>query len=367
MLYIRGLGGAGGLQGLQGHIVGVIAHGGDSGDGVVAAVGGLGVGIGIDVVLDALVKLRVAALLIEGGDIQLYVSALGGLQDLVVVQGVGAQEGNVNAQLGGLGDDLGGVGDGDGGEDDLSALALGLVQVRGEVGVVLGEAVLDHGAAGGGEGLLKEGDQALVVFVALLTQQIGLLGAELLGGEVGQHGALEGIQEADAEVVVVAGGDVGIGAGDAHGGDAGVTEDGTGGDGDAGAVGAQNDAYTLADQLGGGGGGLISGGAVVGIDQLDLVGLTAQLHSGGLRVGELHPQHFLLAAGGGVAGGGLKYADLNNLVAVRGAGAGRSGAGSGSRAGTGAAGQSGQEQRCGKCGRKELFHVHSPLDLLELG
>ena len=38
----------------------------------------------------------VAALLIEGGHIQLQVGALGGLQHHVVVQGVGAQEGDAS-------------------------------------------------------------------------------------------------------------------------------------------------------------------------------------------------------------------------------------------------------------------------------
>ena len=149
---------------------------------------------------------------------------------------------------------------------------LGLVQVGVEVGVVGGEGVGDDLAAGGREGLLKEGDQALVVLVARLAQAVGGLGLELIHGEVGQNSALEGIQEADAEVVVVAGGDVGVGAGHADGGDAGVAEGGAGGDGHAGAVGAQHQGHALTDQLGGGGGGLVGGGAVVSIDQLDLVG-----------------------------------------------------------------------------------------------
>ena len=50
--------------------------------------------------------------------------------------------------------------------------------------------------------VLEEGDQALVVLVARLAQAVGGFGLELIHGEVGQNSALEGIQEADTEVVV---------------------------------------------------------------------------------------------------------------------------------------------------------------------
>src|SRR5699024_7601489 len=107
-----GIHGIGGLDGLQGYIVSIVAHSGDSSHGVVAAVGVQSAGSGVDVVLHALIESGVAALLIEGGDIQLDVGALGGLQHHVVVQGIGAHEGDVQAQRGGLSDDLGGIGDG---------------------------------------------------------------------------------------------------------------------------------------------------------------------------------------------------------------------------------------------------------------
>ena len=338
-----GVGGAGSLQSFQSHIVGIIAHGGDGCDGVVAAVVGQGLGVLVDVSLDALVELGRAALLVEGGDIQLNIGAFSGCQNHVVVQGIGAQECSVNVQSSGLLDDLGGVSDGHRGEDDISALVLGLVQVGAEVGVVGGEGRRDDGAARSLERLGKVSDQALVVLVAGLAQAVGDFGVELILGEVGQNGALEGIQEADAVVVVVAGGDVGVGAGDADGSQAGVVKDGAACNGHARTIGAQHQGDALAHQLGSGRGGLVGGRAVVRVDQLDLVGLAADLDGGGLGVGVLHAQHFLLAARSRVAGGGLKDADLDHLVP-------RSGAGGAACRSRGAAGGSGRRRAAGQRG-----------------
>ena len=319
------------LHGLQSYKVSVVAHGGDGGDGVVAAVGSQRLGAGVDVLLNARIKLGSAAFLIEGGDVQLQVGALDGFQNHVVVQRVGAEEGSLNAQRRGLGDDLHGVGDGDRGEDNVRALALGLVQVGAEIGVAGGEGVGDDLAARSLKDLGEEGDQTLVILVAALAQAVGGLGAELAHGEVGQNVGLEVIQEADTEVVAIARGDVGVGAGDADGGNAGLFKLGAAGHGNAGTVGAQNHGHARADQRGSSGGSLVGGGAVVAVDQLDLVGLAAQSDRGLLAVGILHTQDFLLAAGRGVAGRRLKYADLDDLLAGSGAAAGR---------GTGAQGQS---------------------------
>ena len=208
-LILAASGGAGGLDRLEGDIVSVVAHGGHSGDGVVAAVVALGAGVVVDVILDALIELRGTALLIEGGDIQLDVRALRGCEHLVVIERIGADEGDVDAEGAGLLDDLGGVGDGDGGEDDVRAGGLGLIQIGGEVGVVRGEGVGDDGAARGLKDLGEVADQALIVLVAVLAEAVSGLGRELVLGEVREDGGLEVIQEADAEVVVVAGGDVG--------------------------------------------------------------------------------------------------------------------------------------------------------------
>ena len=178
-LDLGGVGGAGGLDRLEGDIVSVVAHGGHSGDGVVAAVVALGAGVVVDVILDALIELRGTALLIEGGDIQLDVRALRGCEHLVVIERIGADEGDVDAEGAGLLDDLGGVGDGDGGEDDVRAGGLGLVQIGGEVGVVRGEGVGDDGAARGLKDLGEVADQALIVLVAVLAEAVSGLGREL--------------------------------------------------------------------------------------------------------------------------------------------------------------------------------------------
>ena len=163
------------------------------------------------------------------------------------------------------------------------------------------------------EGLLEVGQEALVIVVAQLAQAVSGLGAQLLGGVVRKDRALEGIQEANAEVMAVARGDLRVGAGDADGGDVGIREILGAGDGDAGAVGAQHHGNARGDQLLRGGGSLIGGGAVVRVDQLHIVGGAADLNGGGLLVGVLHAQHLLLAARATVAGGRLKHADLHGL------------------------------------------------------
>ena len=156
--------------------------------------------------------------------------------------------------------------------------------------------------------------QAHVVVVAQLGEAVGSLGAQLAVSVVGQHRALEGIQEADAEVVGVALGDRGVGAGHADGRDARVLKDGAARDGNAGAVGAEHHAHVLAHQLLRGGGGLVGGGLVVGVDQFDIVGRAADVHRGLHVVGVLHAQHLLLAAGAAIAGSGFEYADLHRGV-----------------------------------------------------
>ena len=310
------VGGAGGLERLERNVVNVIAHSRHSGDGVVAAVGGLGIGIAVDVGLDAVVELLVAALCIEGGNEDLDILALGSLQDHVVIPRIGAEHRQRDVQGSRLVDDLGGVGDGDRCEDNVAALILGLVQVGAEVGVVLREGVGHDGAAGLLKRLLEEGDQTLVVLVAVLAEAVGLLGLELGRGIVGKNRALERVEEADAEVVAVAGRDVRVRARHADGRDTGLLERVGRGDGHAGAVGAEHERNLLVDELGSRRDGLGGVGAVVGVDELDLIGLAADLDGRGLLVGILHAEHFLLAAGAGVAAGRLEHADLHDLVAA---------------------------------------------------
>ena len=310
------IGGTGSLQRLERNIINVIAHGRHCGDGIVAAVGGLGVGIAVDIGLDAVVEGLVAAFCVEGGDKRLDTGALGSLQDHVIIPRIGAEERNADVQGSRLRDELRGVCDRHGREDNVAALILRLVQVGAEVGVVLREGVGDDRAAGLLKRLLEEGDQALVILVAVLAEAVGLLGLELGRSIVGKDGALERIQEADAEVVAVAGRDVRVRAGHAHSRDAGLLERVGRSDGHTGAVGAEHDGDLLIDKFGSRRDSLRGIGAVIGVDELDLVGLAADLDGRGLLVSILHAEHFLLAAGAGVAAGGLEHADLHDLLAV---------------------------------------------------
>ena len=157
--------------------------------------------------------------------------------------------------------------------------------------------------------------QAHVVVVAQLGQAVGGLGAQLAESVVGKDGALEGIEEADAEVVGIARRHLRVGAGHADGGDAGIREVLRARDGHAGAVGAQHHAHALADQLLRSGRRLVGGRAVVGIDELNGIGFPADFNGGLHAVGVLHAQHLLLAARAAVAGGGLEHADLNDVFA----------------------------------------------------
>ena len=308
--------GSGSLQRLERNIINVIAHGRHCGDCIVAAVGGLGVGIAVDIGLDAVVEGLVAAFCVEGGNEHLNVGALGSLQDHVVIPRIGAEERDADVQGSRLGNELRGIRDRHGCKEHVAALILRLVQVGAEVGVVLREGVGDDGAAGLLKCLLEEGDQALVILVAVLAEAVGLLGLELGRSIVGKDSALERIQEADAEVVAVAGRNVRVRTRHADGRDVGLLERVGRGDGHAGAVGTEHEGNLLIDELGSRRDSLRRIGTVVGVDELDLVGLAADLDGRGLLVGILHAEHFLLAAGAGVAAGGLEHADLNDLLAV---------------------------------------------------
>ena len=309
------VGAAGSLEGLQGYEVGVIAHDGHSCDHVVAAVVGQGLAVGVEPGLEALVKLGRAALLIEGADVELDIGALGRLDHHVGVQRVAAHDGIGHVLARSLVDDLGGVGDGHRAEEHFRADGGRVGKVRGKVAVAGGEGIGDHRAAQRLKRLLEVMAQAHVVVVAQFGQAVGGLGAQLAVSVVGQHRALEGVQEADAEVVSVAGRHLRVGAGHADGGDARIREVLRARDGHAGAIGAQHHAHALADQLLRGGRRLVGGRAVIGIDELDGVGLSPDLNGGLHAVGVLHAQHFLLAARAAVAGGGLKHADLDDVFA----------------------------------------------------
>ncbi len=117
--------------------------------------------------------------------------------------------------------------------------------------------------------------------------------------------------------MAVSGGYLRIGAGNANGGNARVGKILGTGDGNAGAIGAQHHADARADQLLGGGGSLVGGGAVIGVDQFYLIGFASDINGGLHAVGVLHTQNFLLAASTAVAGGRLKHADFHNVFGRR--------------------------------------------------
>ena len=183
-------------------------------------------------------------------------------------------------------------------------------------------------------------DETAGVIVAQLVEAVGLGHAQLIEGVVGQNGALERIQEADAEVVGVALGHLGVGAGDADGGDAGRLEGRAARDGDAGAVGAENDGAVGVDQLGRRGGRLVVRGLVVDVLHDHVVGLAADLNGRLDGVGVLNAEGLLLAAGAVIAGSGLEDADGDGIAFAR-------------RAAAGGEGKDHYERQ-GKC--KDLFH-----------
>ena len=121
-------------------------------------------------------------------------------------------------------------------------------------------------------------------------------------------------QEADTEVVAIARGDVGVGAGDAHGGDAGLVEYVARSDGYAGAVRADNSNNAAAHEIlrGGDGRGLV--GLVIDLNELDLIFLAVDRHTGDDLVGIARAEHFLHAAGAVLTRGGLKNADLQYVA-----------------------------------------------------
>lgn len=191
---------------------------------------------------------------------------------------------------------------GDGGEEHVGAGVLGSGDIGGEIGGALREFSGHDSAALGFEGLLKVVAQAAGIVVALLAQGVSGLGLKVIHGKVGQNSTLERIQEANAEIVGIPLGDLGIRAGDADDGNTGVFKGVGTGNGYAGAIRTQHHGAALAHQLGGGGGGLVVGGLIVYNGQLHLIGLAADLHCGLYVMGVLHAQDLLLAAGTVVAG-----------------------------------------------------------------
>ena len=210
------------LDSLKSYHVCVIAHDGNCGKHVVAAVVFKILGIGIDPLLDALFKFGVCTFLIEGGNIDVDILALCNLKDGVGIPCIGTEDGDVDALCGCLVDDKLCVGNGNGSKDRLNAFLLGVVHVRGEVSVLGGEYVLDDFNAELVCLLLEVVDKTCAVVVAVFAQAVDLIGVKLILCKACKNGTLERVGEADAEVVAVALGDLRIGAGYAQCGYAGL-------------------------------------------------------------------------------------------------------------------------------------------------
>ena len=165
-------------------------------------------------------------------------------------------------------------------------------------------------------------DETAGVVIAQLVEAVGLGHAELAECIVGENSALEGIQEADAEVVSVALCYGGVGAGDADGGDARSLKGGASGNGDAGAVGAENDGAACADEFCRSGRGLVIRRLIIDILDNNIVGLATDLYGGLNGIGVLDTEGLLLAAGSVIAGSGLENADGDCIVGSLGSAAG---------------------------------------------
>ncbi len=241
--------------------------------------------------------------------------------DGLVLPGVARGDGGRDAKLAGLLNQQGRGGDGAGREDDIRVLGLDLGEDGLEVGLVGLELLLHNRAAQRGEGLYEEAAEAGAIVVAQLGDNGGLLGA-FLPGIVGHYGALEGIEEAYAIVVIVAQGNLRVGAGKADRGDLVLGKDFAGRDGHAAAVGAQHHGYARGHQALGRGNGLGLIGLVIRFDQLDLVFHAADVDGGPDFVGIADGKNFLIAAAAVLAGEGLKNADLDDLVTALPAGSG---------------------------------------------
>ena len=166
---------------------------------------------------------------------------IGGVEEDLGRAAVAADHGKVNAEGAGLLVDHDEILIEDGSEDDLGLSLLDLGELSGEVGVARGVAFLsDHGAALGGVDRDEVILQALGIVVVDIVEDGGLLIAEIVGNEGSGDAALHGVDEADAEVIVleltVLHGDLLIGRHGGHIGDLILVEHGLDGDALAGSV-----------------------------------------------------------------------------------------------------------------------------------
>ncbi len=243
----------------------------------------------------------------------------------------------------------------DGGEDDVGVGFLDLGELRGEVGIARGVALLgDHGAALFGVDLDEVVLQALRVVVVDVIENGGVLVAKVVGDEGRGDAALNGVDEADAEVVLlelaVLHGDLLVGADGGHIGDLVLIEDGLDGDALAGGVGPDDGAdLILRAQALGDVDGLLRVALGVVADQLDLLAEQAAL---GVEVFDHHLEGLAFAGAEGrlIAGERTHPAELDGVAA------GAAGAAVGGGALVAATGEQGREHQAGEGESNELLH-----------
>ena len=208
-----------------------------------------------------------------------------------------------------------------------------------------------------GEVVDKEFGQTHGIVIGNLADDGDFLGLERIEGIGRAHRTLEGVEEADAEVVLVAFGYVGIGCGNGHRRNFGFGKDRAAGHGQRAAPRAEHCVdFFLLGQNHGCVGGFYLVGFVVDNDQLDLLA-----QNGGVQlVGQLDAFEFIVAARAVGSGQRFKYTDFDYV------GIGCGGRSSGAAAGTsgrlllGAASQgcAGCHNGCQRQRRKEIASFH---------
>ena len=234
---------------------------------------------------------------------------------------VAADHGKVNAEGAGLLVDHDEILIEDGGEDDLGLSLLDLGELRGKVSVARGVAFLgDHSAALGG----VDGDevvlQTLGVVVVHVVEDGSLVIAKIVGDEGSGDTALNRVDEADAEVIVleltVLHGDLLVGGHGGHIGDLVLVENGLDGDALAGSVRADDRAdLILRAQALGNVDRLLRVALGVVAEELDLLAEQAAV---GVEIVNEHLDRLTLAGAEGrlVAGQRAHPAELDDIVAV---------------------------------------------------
>lgn len=152
-------------------------------------------------ILNAGIEFRVAAFLIEGGNINGDIFALSGVEDDVGIPGIASHDRRGKTLGSSLFDDKSGSFGRGRSEEDIAAFVLSLGDVRGEVAVAILEFFGDHFAAESLEGFGEVMNKTAGIVVAELGEAVCLSGVKVFLRVVRKNCALERIEEADTEIV----------------------------------------------------------------------------------------------------------------------------------------------------------------------